>query len=347
MVVTSPAVTISTECPAYKLTMMHSSTGLDIVDKADLYDAITPEAVKVSQNTHIMEPPCSFLFLLFLAFLLICSLQISAREIPTTETTFVQEPEANYYIKKDPVKIVCKVRNADDIVFECNDIQIPPTSEENVDASPDYPDVSEARLTIKKDDIVNFEKTKPGEQFWCRCVALDVDGQVIAESRKGMISLAYLQSKFEVHPSNTVIFEGETAEMVCGAPKGNPKPEIIWRKNLRRLNPSLYSHLRISESGSLIISNATIADAANYQCVVTNSAGRHESKNATLSIIDTLDSRSMMELNQAEEDSQGEYGKARHPRQSANSCLILSQRRAIMLLLADMLHWTVELLELI
>ncbi|KAH9489182.1 hypothetical protein Btru_057781 [Bulinus truncatus] len=172
-----------------------------------------------------MEPPCSFLFLLFLAFLLICSLQISARDIPTTETTFVQEPEANYYIRKDPVKIVCKVRNADDILFECNDIQIPPTSEENVDASPDYPDVSEARLTIKKDDIVNFEKTKPGEQFWCRCVALDVDSQVIAKSRKGMMSLAseastYPDPEYEINDRDAVTltceaFLVERISVVC------------------------------------------------------------------------------------------------------------------------------------
>ncbi|KAK0049632.1 hemicentin-2-like isoform X1, partial [Biomphalaria pfeifferi] len=258
-----------------------------------------------------MAPKYSVLFLLLLAFLLTCSPFTSANTLQDSEITFVQEPDANYNLAKDSVTIVCKARNANDITFTCAGTQIPPSSVE-FETSQDERDIFEAKLKIEKSDVINFHKQKPNEPYWCQCKALDESGQIKAESRKGEITVNYLNSKFEIQPASAVVLEGDTAEIQCGAPSGYPKPEIIWRKNSRRIKFTPEGNLELVESGSLIIRNVTSEDAGNYQCVALNSVRRFESKTATLSVIDTAGS--VMELDQ---DSQAENGKLRVPRQSS------------------------------
>lgn len=71
-------------------------------------------------------------------------------------------------------------------------------------------------------------------------------------------------------------------ELDCKAPKGEPEPRIMWKKDgkIVRMNE------RVSQisSGSLRIDDLRHDDAGPYTCVAYNVGGERESKPARLSI---------------------------------------------------------------
>lgn len=100
----------------------------------------------------------------------------------------VKEPEENYYIlKKSSAVIVCQAKNAAEITFSCKGTQIPPSSVETKDVSDIDVELIQAEIEVTRADLQNSGDESP---FWCECSAVDVDGQVVATSRKGFVSVA-------------------------------------------------------------------------------------------------------------------------------------------------------------
>ncbi|XP_005105845.2 hemicentin-1 [Aplysia californica] len=248
----------------------------------------------------------------FISFLLVTFLMAQARELPLGEISLEQEPEQSYYIvKKRPAVIVCKARNAVDITFTCAGTQIPPTSVEMEDMSDVDPEVIQAKIEVTRADVQNYDDSQGA--FWCECSALDIDGQPAVTSRRSFITVAHLKHRFSSHPQSRQASEGENVEFICGAPVGDPKPEILWRKDKKRLNIKENSRLVVTDQGSLVIESATQEDSGLYQCVAKNPAGRRESKEAKLTVSVYAESSEP-----AEEVSAGESSESRirNPRQS-------------------------------
>ena len=62
----------------------------------------------------------------------------------------------------------------------------------------------------------------------------------------------------------------------CIPPDGLPPPDISWLKNGQPMLMSNHTNIILSNSGSLIISEAKLADTGNYTCVAQNiAADRH------------------------------------------------------------------------
>uniref|UniRef100_A0A0B7BKH1 Ig-like domain-containing protein n=1 Tax=Arion vulgaris TaxID=1028688 RepID=A0A0B7BKH1_9EUPU len=167
------------------------------------------------------------------------------------------------------------------IVFSCMGTQIPPTSVEVKDVTHIDPDLMEAEIEITRADLQNYESHGT---FWCECSAVDIDGQLAVTSRKGFVSNSQLKTKFGVEPTSTTALEGDDVEFACEAPEGQPKPEIMWRKDKKRLEVENNPRFSVTEKGSLVIHSVNLQDKGMYQCVARNIAGRRESLEAMLAV---------------------------------------------------------------
>lgn len=83
-----------------------------------------------------------------------------------------------------------------------------------------------------------------------------------------------------------VTYEGDTIEMRCDPPKGEPTPQVYWLKDKRQINTnSDSSRFKLSNDFSLLILESRLQDSGNYVCVASNLADRRDSKPAKLTII--------------------------------------------------------------
>ena len=82
-------------------------------------------------------------------------------------------------------------------------------------------------------------------------------------------------------------YEGETVEMRCDPPRGEPTPSVYWLKDKREVDTvSDSSRYKLSNDYSLLIMASAKTDAGNYVCVATNTIEKRFSKPARLVILD-------------------------------------------------------------
>ncbi|XP_050706829.1 uncharacterized protein LOC126992214 isoform X2 [Eriocheir sinensis] len=112
------------------------------------------------------------------------------------------------------------------------------------------------------------------------CVARNAAGT--ATSRRVTVQMAYLREVFRKSPLSLGVNEGESSVFECDPPKGHPTPVVTWRLDGRDL--ILPRHRYRQDGSTLMVSHVVPADEGEYQCVVTNMAGRRVSQVAMLTV---------------------------------------------------------------
>ena len=87
-------------------------------------------------------------------------------------------------------------------------------------------------------------------------------------------------------PETVFTRPGDTVEMRCDPPKGEPTPTVYWLKNNQEIDTnSDSSRYKLSNDYSLLILLAMSDDADYYICVATNQFEKRLSKPARLTLI--------------------------------------------------------------
>lgn len=84
-----------------------------------------------------------------------------------------------------------------------------------------------------------------------------------------------------------IAYVGDTIELRCDPPRGEPRPSVYWLKNGHKLNTrSGSSRVKLSNDFSLLILMARKEDAGDYICMATNQIEVVRSSKATLVLLD-------------------------------------------------------------
>ena len=95
-----------------------------------------------------------------------------------------------------------------------------------------------------------------------------------------------MDEDFQSEPMDEVAYTGDTVEMRCDPPKGEPTPTVYWLKNNQEIDTnSDSSRYKLSNDYSLLILLAMSDDADYYICVATNQFEKRLSKPARLTLI--------------------------------------------------------------
>lgn len=95
-----------------------------------------------------------------------------------------------------------------------------------------------------------------------------------------------MEDYFQSEPIDETYYEGDTIEMRCDPPKGEPEPSVYWLKDNQQIKTHLdSSRFKISNDFSLLILEARLEDSGNYVCVAWNNAEKRLSKPARLTLI--------------------------------------------------------------
>lgn len=117
---------------------------------------------------------------------------------------------------------------------------------------------------------LHVEHAKVNEAGEYRCIAESSSGTddatafVHINAPQGPPRLVY-------EPYDQDAFQGSQIEIPCQT-DGGGVAEVKWRKDGRTLFG--VGRLRVAPSGSLFITNLTVADSGRYECTVTNEFGR-------------------------------------------------------------------------
>ncbi|TMS34930.1 hypothetical protein L596_002426 [Steinernema carpocapsae] len=88
----------------------------------------------------------------------------------------------------------------------------------------------------------------------------------------------------EAHPTLKSVEQGRTAHVTCRV-KGDPRPKVLWLRDLMPIDVrshSRYSVSTLGNPGALMIQQAREEDQGRYECVARNSHGVIHSKAAHL-----------------------------------------------------------------
>ena len=92
-----------------------------------------------------------------------------------------------------------------------------------------------------------------------------------------------LRDDFREMPRSIVSATGDTARFHCVPPRGEPEPQVAWRRNGLLLSSE--GRMTIEENGDLVIVTVQRADDADYTCLAINKAGERESSPVSLTVL--------------------------------------------------------------
>lgn len=127
------------------------------------------------------------------------------------------------------------------------------------------------RLALEADNTeLRGEHVKLVETGEYRCIADNGLGTKEASAYVKVISASGPPRLF-FEPYDMEAFQGTTIELPCKS-EGDDSVEVKWKKDGRTLTS--IGRVRIASSGSLFISNLTLADSGRYECSLINQYGR-------------------------------------------------------------------------
>ncbi|XP_065557817.1 roundabout homolog 2-like [Artemia franciscana] len=116
--------------------------------------------------------------------------------------------------------------------------------------------------------------------YWC--LARNSVGS--ARSKNATLIVAYLQSEFKAVPQSIRSIQGESITIYCDPPKGQPEPQVKWKKNGQIINfDNVPSRYWVDQFG-LHIDHTETHDSGRYQCIAFNVAGSRETSSAVLTV---------------------------------------------------------------
>ena len=98
-----------------------------------------------------------------------------------------------------------------------------------------------------------------------------------------------LEEEFQSDPIDETTYEGDTVELRCDPPRGEPLPIVYWLKNDALIDTSIdSSRYKVSNDNSLLILVVNKYDTGNYVCVAHNLMEKRYSKPAKLTVLGML-----------------------------------------------------------
>jgi len=96
-----------------------------------------------------------------------------------------------------------------------------------------------------------------------------------------------MDTEFQTEPMDEIAYEGDTVELRCDPPKGEPRPSVYWLKDgILRNTRSDSWRIKLSNDFSLLILEASKEDAADYVCAAINQIETVRSSSARLALLD-------------------------------------------------------------
>ncbi|XP_024909219.1 hemicentin-1 [Cynoglossus semilaevis] len=121
------------------------------------------------------------------------------------------------------------------------------------------------KFTVLRNGELIIERAEPGDAGVFTCVATNTAGSVRQDVRLSI----NMRPVFKELPADLTLNKGQSLALSCHA-QGRPLPVISWT-----VNNSPYTGASVDQSGrsSVLITNATAADAGTHGCAAENSVG--------------------------------------------------------------------------
>ncbi|XP_072488821.1 hemicentin-2 isoform X7 [Notamacropus eugenii] len=127
-----------------------------------------------------------------------------------------------------------------------------------------------SRLEFLPDGSLRIQPVYPQDSGYYLCQASNSAGS----DRQGQELRVFEPPTIAPGPSNLTLTVHSQATLPCEA-RGSPKPHVVWKKNGQTL--SLDRHqgaYRLLPSSSLVITDPELQDTAQFECLVSNDAGK-------------------------------------------------------------------------